>query len=181
MHHSFPGHRSSDSRRHCIRRSPPPDHGLQELLHSASRMGLSLSLALSAALSLSLTFPGQAQAQEYPTKPIRLIAPFPPGSGPDVNAREIAGELSKILGQPVNVDNRPGASGIIGTDAGAKAAPDGYTLLVGTTSTMSVLRHLYSKLPFNPERDLDSGQPAGCPANGADRQRLPPRSRPPRK
>ena len=95
-----------------------------------------------------------AWAQDYPTKPIRLVAPFPAGSGPDANAREIAGELTKILGQTVFVENRPGASGIIGTEAAAKAAPDGYTLLVGTTSTMSVLPHLYSKLPFNAEKDF---------------------------
>ncbi len=105
-------------------------------------------------LALALTAVPAAWAQDYPTKPIRLVAPFPAGSGPDANAREIAGELTKILGQIVFVENRPGASGIIGTDAAAKAAPDGYTLLVGTTSTMSVLPHLYSKLPFNGEKDF---------------------------
>lgn len=142
-----------------FRRAKPPSCPLAARarhLRTARALALSLpaSLALGALLSLSPLATTPVMAQEYPNKPIRLIAPFPPGSGPDVNAREIAGELSKILGQPVNVDNRPGASGIIGTDAGAKAAPDGYTLLVGTTSTMSVLRHLYSKLPFNPDRDF---------------------------
>lgn len=113
------------------------------------RTGLAaLTLALLAAAGLS------ARAQDYPTKPIRLLAPFPAGSGPDANAREIAGELTKILGQTVIVENKPGASGIIGTDAAAKAAPDGYTLVVGTTSTMSVLHHLYTKLPFNAEKDF---------------------------
>jgi len=107
-----------------------------------------------AALTLVLLSATGAQAQDYPSRPIRLLAPFPAGSGPDANAREIAGELTKILGQAVIVENRPGASGIIGTDAAAKAAPDGYTLVVGTTSTMSVLRHLYTKLPFNPETDF---------------------------
>ena len=96
----------------------------------------------------------QAQPQDYPNKPIRLIAPFPAGSGPDANAREIAAELTKVLGQTVIVDNRPGASGIIGTDAGAKATPDGYTLVVGTTSSMSVLPHIQSKLPFNVDKDF---------------------------
>ncbi len=105
-----------------------------------------------AALALAAT--ASAQAQDYPTKPIRLIAPFPAGSGPDVNAREIAAELGKVLGQTVIVENKPGASGSIGTDAGAKAAPDGYTLVVGVTSTLSVLPHLYSKLPFNVEKDF---------------------------
>lgn len=107
-----------------------------------------------AAITLALLAASGVQAQDYPTKPIRLLAPFPAGSGPDANAREIAGELTKILGQTVIVENKPGASGIIGTDAAAKATPDGYTLVVGTTSTMSVLRHLYSKLPFNAEKDF---------------------------
>ncbi len=124
--------------------------------HPARRPVLrTLPLLAAGLLGLSLLSPAPATAQaDYPSKPIRLVAPFPPGSGPDVNAREIAAELSKVLGQPVNVDNRPGASGIIGTEAGAKAAPDGYTLVVGTTSTMSVLRHLYGKLPFNPDKDF---------------------------
>ncbi|MGH6628010.1 MAG: Bug family tripartite tricarboxylate transporter substrate binding protein [Burkholderiaceae bacterium] len=115
--------------------------------HLSRRIGL-------AALTLALLAATGVQAQDYPTKPIRLVAPFPAGSGPDANAREVAVELGKILGQPVIVDNRPGASSIIGTDVAAKAAPDGYTLVVGTTTSMSVLPHLYSKLPFNAERDF---------------------------
>lgn len=109
------------------------------------------ALALAATALLAVA---PAQAQDYPAKPIRLIAPFPAGSGPDVNAREIAAELGKVLGQTVIVENRPGASGSIGTEAGARAAPDGYTLLVGVTSTLSVLPHLYTKLPFNAEKDF---------------------------
>ena len=128
---------------------------MQTLTHIPRRTALaalsSLTLALLAATGATSA---QAQAQDYPSKPIRLVAPFPAGSGPDANAREIAAELTKILGQTVFVENRPGASGIIGTDAAAKAAPDGYTLLVGTTSTLSVLPHLYSKLPFNAEKDF---------------------------
>jgi tripartite-type tricarboxylate transporter receptor subunit TctC len=107
-----------------------------------------------AAISLALLAATGVQAQSYPTKPIRLVAPFPAGSGPDANAREIAAELTKILGQTVIVENRPGASSIIGTDVVAKAVPDGYTLLVGTTTSMSVLPHMYAKLPFNAERDF---------------------------
>lgn len=106
------------------------------------------------ALALGLLAAFATHAQDYPSKPIRLIAPFPAGSGPDANAREIAGELTKILGQTVIVENRPGASGQIGMEAAAKSAPDGYTLVVGTTSTMSVLQHLYSRLTFNAERDF---------------------------
>ncbi|WP_076999952.1 tripartite tricarboxylate transporter substrate binding protein [Variovorax sp. KK3] len=95
-----------------------------------------------------------AQAQEYPVKPVKIIAPFPAGSGPDANAREIAAELTKVLGQSFFVENRPGASNIIGTEAAAKAPADGYSLYIGTTSSLSVVPHLYAKLPFNAERDF---------------------------
>ncbi len=95
-----------------------------------------------------------AQAQDYPSKAIRIIAPFPVGTGPDANTREIALELTKVLGQPVVVENRPGASNMIGMEAGAKAAPDGYTLVMGATSSLSVVPHLYNKVPYNVERDF---------------------------
>jgi len=95
-----------------------------------------------------------AHAQDFPTKPIRIIAPFPVGSGPDVNTREIAAELTKVLGQTVLVENRPGASNMIGMEAGAKAAPDGYTLVMGATTSLSVVPHLYVKVPYNAERDF---------------------------
>ena len=95
------------------------------------------------------------QAQEYPSKPIKIIAPFPVGTGPDANTREIALELSKALGQSVVVENRPGASTMIGMEAGAKAAPDGYTLVMGSTTSMSVLPYTYgSKVPYKVERDF---------------------------
>ncbi len=107
-----------------------------------------------AALGLALISALPAFAQDYPNKPIRIIAPFPPGTGPDVNTREIAQELSKALGQPVVVENRPGASSMIGMEAGAKAAPDGYTLVMGSTSSMSVLPHTHgSKVPYKVDRD----------------------------
>src|SRR5205085_8301225 len=89
-----------------------------------------------AALLAVLAF--ASSAQEYPSKPIRIIAPFPAGTGPDANAREIAAELTKVLGQTVFVENRPGASSIIGMEAAAKSAPDGYTLVIGTASSLSV-------------------------------------------
>lgn len=95
-----------------------------------------------------------AHAQDYPSKPVRIIAPFPAGSGPDANAREIAAELTKVLGQSFFVENRPGASNIIGTEAAAKAPADGYSLYIGTTSSLSVVPHLYAKLPFNAEKDF---------------------------
>ncbi len=95
-----------------------------------------------------------ARANDYPSRPVRIIAPFPVGSGPDVNAREVAAELQKILGQSFVVENRPGASNIIGTELAAKAPADGYSLYIGTTSSLSVVPHLYAKLPFDAARDF---------------------------
>lgn len=107
-----------------------------------------------AALALALISTLPAVAQDYPNKPIKIIAPFPSGTGPDVNTREIAAELGKALGQSVVVENRPGASTMIGMEAGAKAAPDGYTLVMGSTTSMSVLPHTYgAKVPYKVERD----------------------------
>ena len=106
-----------------------------------------------AALALLSTLP--ALAQDYPNRSIRIIAPFPVGTGPDTNAREIAQELSKVLGQPVVVENRPGASSMIGMEAGAKATPDGYTLVMGSTTSLSVVPHIMpSKVPYKAERDF---------------------------
>lgn len=106
-----------------------------------------------AAVALAL-LPAVGSAQTYPSKPIRIIAPFAAGTGPDANARELAAELTKHLGQTVFIDNKPGATGIIGTEAAARSAADGYTLVIGTTSTMSTIPHLYAKLPFNVEKDF---------------------------
>jgi tripartite-type tricarboxylate transporter receptor subunit TctC len=113
----------------------------------SSRLGLAeLAIGLLSALPIF--------AQDYPNKPIKIIAPFPPGTGPDANTREIAQELTKVLGQSVVVENRPGASTMIGMEVGAKAAPDGYTLVMGSTTSMSVVPHTYSsKVPYKVERD----------------------------
>lgn len=101
-----------------------------------------------AALALALSGSLPVLAQDYPSKPIKIIAPFPAGTGPDANTREIATELGKVLGQAVVVENRPGASTMIGMEAGAKAAPDGYTLVMGSTTSLSVVPHLYGKVPY---------------------------------
>ena len=113
----------------------------------SSRLGLAvLAIGLLSALPIF--------TQDYPNKPIKIIAPFPPGTGPDANTREIAQELTKVLGQSVVVENRPGASTMIGMEVGAKAAPDGYTLVMGSTTSMSVVPHTYStKVPYKVERD----------------------------
>lgn len=110
--------------------------------------------ALCAVVAACAVATGAAAQADYPSKAVRIIAPFPAGSGPDANAREIAAELTKILGQTFYVENRPGASNIIGTEVAAKAPADGYSLYIGTTSSLSVVPHLYSKLPFNAEKDF---------------------------
>lgn len=95
-----------------------------------------------------------AWAQNYPTKPIRLIVPFPPGGTTDVVARLMAQKITDAWGQQVVVDNRPGAGGTIGTELAAKSPPDGYTLLMGSITTHAVNPALYSKLNFDPVKDF---------------------------
>jgi tripartite-type tricarboxylate transporter receptor subunit TctC len=97
---------------------------------------------------------GPAAAQGYPSKPVRIIVPFPAGGGYDFNARNIAQKLTESLGQPVVVENRAGANGNIGSDVAAKAPPDGHTLLLGGIGPQALSVALYPKLPYDPERDL---------------------------
>lgn len=98
---------------------------------------------------------GGTLAQDYPNKPIRLVVPFPPGGPADILARAIGQPLSENWGQRVVVDNRSGAGGIIGSDIAAKAAPDGYTLLVGFVGTHAINPSLYSKLPYDNVKDFE--------------------------
>jgi tripartite-type tricarboxylate transporter receptor subunit TctC len=93
-------------------------------------------------------------AQSYPARPVRVIVTFPPGGTPDIYGRIMSAELQKIWNQSVVVENRTGAGGTIGTDFAAKAAPDGYTLLFAADATITIAPHLYSKLPYDPVRDL---------------------------
>lgn len=93
-------------------------------------------------------------AQPYPTKTIKMIVPFPPAGSTDISARAVAGKLGERLGQPVVIENRPGAGGNIGGDLAAKAAPDGYTLFVGTVGTNAINQSLYSKMPYDHLRDF---------------------------
>ncbi len=95
-----------------------------------------------------------AVAQGYPSKPVRLIVPFAAGGNVDITARQIAPGLSELLGQNVIVDNRVGAGGVIGAEVVAKAVPDGYTLMMGSNSTVSVAPSLYPKLAYHPVRDF---------------------------
>jgi tripartite-type tricarboxylate transporter receptor subunit TctC len=102
----------------------------------------------------TLAFAANALAQGYPEKPIRLVVPYPPGGNIDITARAISPGLAELLGQSVVVDNRSGAGGTIGADHVAKAPPDGYTVLVGSSGTLTVAPSLYSKNPYNPVKDF---------------------------
>ena len=103
---------------------------------------------------LALLACGPAAAQDWPSKPIRLIVPYAAGGLPDTMTRIIAPRLAEALGQQVLVENRPGAGGIAGSEAVAKAAPDGYTLLVADVGQLAINPHLYAKLPYDPLRDF---------------------------
>lgn len=106
----------------------------------------------------ALTATGYATAAEdpaqYPVKPVRLVIPYPPGGGSDLVGRQIGQKLSVGLGQPVVIDNRAGAAGTIGADHVSKAPADGYTILLGGSSTMAVSPSLYAKLPFDSTTDF---------------------------
>lgn len=97
---------------------------------------------------------GWVGAQSYPAKPVRLVVPFPAGGATDILARTISQRAAEKLGQPIVIDNRPGAGGTIGSDSVAKAAPDGYTLLIATGSTHSIGPIINPKIPYNVERDF---------------------------
>lgn len=105
------------------------------------------TIALGAGLLLGGTA-RHAMAQDYPNKPIRVIVPFPAGTGLDVDSRFFAARIGAVLGHSVIVENRPGAAGTIGTDYAAKAAPDGYTLYMGSTSALSYIPQLYTHLNY---------------------------------
>ncbi len=103
-------------------------------------------LALAATLGLAA---GAAHAQNYPTKPLKAIVPFAAGSATDQVARSFGAKMQESLGQPIVVENKPGVNGMLGADAVAKSAPDGYTFLVGTNSTNAALKSLMKKLPYD--------------------------------
>ena len=116
-------------------------------------MKTSLPLLRAALLALGIVAASAAQAA-YPDKPIRLVVGFPAGQATDVIARIFARKLQDTLGQPVFVDNKAGAAGIIGSEMVAKSPADGYTLLVGSSGTMAINPSLYSKLPYHPLKDF---------------------------
>src|SRR5512139_1084351 len=109
--------------------------------------GMLLSVALLAA-------PAAGFAQSYPAKPVRVVIPYPPGSTPDIVGRTLSTRLQDALGQPFVVDNRTGAGGNIGAEAVAKAAPDGYTLLIGINGPAAINKFLYKNLSYDSDKDL---------------------------
>jgi tripartite-type tricarboxylate transporter receptor subunit TctC len=106
------------------------------------------------AFAVALLLPVAGAAQNYPSKPIRLICPFPPAGAVDIASRATAYELTRILGQPINVENKPGAGGNLGGAEAARSAPDGYTLFMTTSGIQAINPALYAKMPFDPNRDL---------------------------
>src|SRR6476659_5751783 len=109
---------------------------------------------LAIALAAALFIPAAAAAQEWPTRSDKIVVPFGPGSTPDMVARLIADRLQQKLGQTFVVENKPGASGNLGTDAVAKAEPDGYTLGISIGGPLAINTLLFGKLPYDPGKDL---------------------------
>jgi len=120
------------------------------------------SIASMAAAVLALAAP-MAQAQAWPTQSVRIVVPFSPGTGIDILARTLGPKLSDMWGQPVVVENRPGASGNLGANAVAKSPPDGYTLAMGA-STLVINKTLYTNMLYDPIADLE---PIGLAANAS--------------
>ncbi|MDM0026586.1 Bug family tripartite tricarboxylate transporter substrate binding protein [Variovorax saccharolyticus] len=118
--------------------------------------GASRRLAIAATLVAAgaSLMAGSALAQAYPSRPIKLIVPFPAGGGTDLIAREVANKVATSNGWSIIIDNKPGSGGNLGVDAAAKATPDGYTLVLGQTSNLAINPTLYAKLPYSPEKDL---------------------------
>jgi len=112
------------------------------------------ALFASALAGLALLAGAAAQAQDYPSKPITIVVPFAPGSGTDQQARALGQALTAEYKVPVLVDDKPGASGFIASQYVAKAAPDGYTILMTTNTTHAANEHLYKKLPYDPVKDF---------------------------
>ena len=108
---------------------------------------------------------GNAFAQAYPSKPVRMIVGFPPGGGTDVVARVISQKLTEWWGQAVTVENRAGATGTIGADAVAKSAPDGYTLIMGHVNSHAIAPNLFARLPYDPIKDFAAAAYVGYVPN----------------
>jgi tripartite-type tricarboxylate transporter receptor subunit TctC len=123
---------------------------------TSAKMTRAKMMALAAACAILSAFGAarSAEAQPYPSRPIRAIVPFAAGSATDIVARSFADQMSRTLGQTIVIENRPGANGMIGADAVAKAQADGYTILIGTNSTNAAAPALYNNVPFDMHKDF---------------------------
>src|SRR3954469_7639749 len=141
------------------------------------KMTTATRLFLGASIALAASFSSQASAQNYPSKPITVVIPFAGGSASDVVSRIMFDKMSKNMGQPIVVENRPGAGGNSGTLQGARATPDGYTLVGGGSGPVAANLALYKSLGYDPEKDLEMISPfAGFTIIVAVSKTLPPRT-----
>src|SRR5436853_4571677 len=124
--------------------------------HAANQSGRrpSFRRGVLALAALGLMTATGALAQAWPAKPVRVIVPFPPGGGLDIFARITAPRLQENLGQQIVVENRSGAGGMVGADAVAKAAPDGYTVLFASSAEITISQHLYPKMTYDASKDF---------------------------
>ena len=124
--------------------------------HDLSALPLSRRSSLRfATLALTLGASAAAEPATYPTKTVRLVIPYPPGGGTDITGRAMAQRLSEFLGQSVVIENKPGATGMIGAASVAKAAPDGYTVLFGAASEMAINASLFKTMSYDPRTDFE--------------------------
>src|SRR5262245_3680671 len=148
--------RSSKARSPMPQRSRCPktnQTSCEEMLRMRTRL-LNLALSVLFTAGAVVAAAPHAQAQAFPSKPFRFIVPFPAGGATDAAARAMQPQLEKIFGQTVVIDNRPGAGAVIGLDAIAKSAPDGYTFGIGPAGAMSVNPAMQVKMPFDVRKDL---------------------------
>jgi len=144
------------AKRASIRMTAPKATGRPLRIPFMSGLARIAALVIAAALAGPAPMPALAAdaLATFPSKPVRLIVPFPPGGSTDILARAIGQKLSEAWGQPLVIDNRPGAGGIIGMETAAKAAPDGYTLVMGHVGTLAANPALYKSLPYDPVKDF---------------------------
>src|ERR1700758_2121367 len=140
----------------CQRKSRSTIDIVVSTVPTTKEPGMSLRTAvLPTIVAISAVIPVQsASAQNYPTKPIHLIVPYPAGGGTDFFARLVGQKMSELVGQPIVIENKPGAATNLGADFVAKAPPDGYTMLLGDVATYAANPSLYKKLPFDPAKDF---------------------------
>ena len=130
-----------------------------------------VAVLASIALGLALAAPAYAQ-DRYPSRPIKLLVPFPAGGPVDVMGRLVAQHLSTTLGQQVIIDNRPGAGGIIGTELGARSPKDGYTLIMGSGAPLTINPSVYDKLPYDDKTPSNLSFLPGLARSGLVRHKL---------